>query len=133
MQVGRPELMMIAVLITDIPVDNTAVVRGSQDNVRFDGAGGINDQPGSEATIVSHRAPHYRAVGKIQLSVSIQGTQGSRDQIVIGKCGTCTDKCVSSYHAHLQAGILGDHAVVHDGGIEQGSPKREEGPIPYHR
>ena len=57
--------------------------------------------PRAQATIMPDRAPDHRAIGHVQFAVPIQGTDGRRDQVVICKCRTSTNKRVSSNHAHL--------------------------------
>jgi hypothetical protein len=49
----------------DISVDDAAILRGCQDDIRFDRARRINDHAGPEPAIMPYRAPDHRAVGNI--------------------------------------------------------------------
>jgi hypothetical protein len=62
---------------------------------------------------MTYTPAHDWSIGEIQIVLAVKGADWNRQEIKIGKCRSSTDEGVPSNNTHLQASILGDHAVVH--------------------
>src|SRR6185436_6278188 len=133
MQTGRFEFVMIAILKADVLIDHAALLRGCQDYIRFDHASRIDDHPGAKPAIMADGAANYRTIGKTQVSITIQGTDGGWHKIIVCKGRARSDEGVASNDTHLKTSVLRHHAVLHHGRHEQRSPKWKECSIAHDR
>lgn len=57
------QMMMIAILVADIPINHPAVFASYQHHVTLNGASREDDHPGANPAIVTDTTSQYRAVG----------------------------------------------------------------------
>jgi len=122
--------MVITIFVKYVPRDHPALVGGSQDHVRLDGAGRVDDQARTDAAVMAHRAAQYGEGRFFQLAVGSPCFDGPGEQVEVGERGPRADEGVAADDTHLQTGVLGYHAVVHQGSHEQGRAEGQKRAIP---
>src|SRR4030095_9276424 len=76
---------------------------------------------------------NHRTVGKTQVPIPVQSADWGWDKIIVSKRRPRPYKSVAPNHAHLQTGILSDHAVFHHSSHKQGRAEGKKRPIAHNR